>query len=424
MSRLTKLLAFGAAAGVMSLVGGLAVSGKLPFIKKPGIDTARAAPVAPSDAQFAASVSVEAVVTQSFSEVLHVTGTLVPRNEILVGPEVEGLRIIEVLADEGDKVKKGQILARLVSDTLDAQVAQNEAGLAKASAAIAQAQSNVISAEAKLVEAKNAYERGKPLRQSGYLSEALLDQRESAFKTAQAQVAVSKDALRLSEADKAQVEAQRREINFKRSRTDVPSPADGVISRRIARVGGFASGSGDAMFRIIAKGEIEMEAEVPETRVTRIREGQRVDMDIDGLAGLTGKVRLVSPEIDKATRLGRIRILLGENPGLRIGSFARGAIIVETSSGLAIPASAIQYVANGATVQVVKDGKVEVRTVKLGLTSGGRTEVRDGLLEREFVVAKAGTFLRQGDAVRPIMQGAAAPATTARDAASKSGVKP
>jgi HlyD family secretion protein len=415
MNRLTKLLAFSGAAGVLALIGGLAVSGKLPLIKKPTPDAAKAAPAPATDSELAAAVSVAVVAMESFSEILQVTGTLVPRDEILVGPEVEGLRIVEVLADEGDTVKKGQILARLVSDTLDAQVAQNDASQAKAAAAIAQARSNVISAEAKQVEAKNAYDRGKPLRQSGYLSEALMDQRESAFKTAVASVAVAKDALKSTEADKAQVEAQRREINFKRSRTDVPAPADGVISRRLARVGGFASGAGDAMFRIIAKGEIEMEAEVPETRVTRIREGQIVTMDIDGIKDLTGKVRLVSPEVDKASRLGRIRVLLSNNPGLRIGAFARGAILVETSRGLAVPASAIQYSASGASVQVVKDGKVEVRAIKLGLSSGGRTEVRDGLAERDLVVAKAGTFLRNGDAVRPIMQGAAVivPAATA-----------
>jgi HlyD family secretion protein len=423
MSRLTKILAFAAAVGAMALVGGLAVSGKLPFIKKP-IDTAKAAPAASNDTMLAAAVSVETVTIENFAEILSVTGTLVARDEILVGPEVEGLRIVEVLADEGDKVKKGQILARLVSDTLDAQVAQNDAGLAKAAAAIAQAKGNVIVSEAKLVETKNAYERGKPLRQSGYLSEALMDQRESAFKSAQAQVAVSKDAMKLSEAEKAQVEAQRREINFKRSRTDIPSPADGVISRRLARVGGFASGAGDAMFRIIAKGEIEMEADVPETRLTRLREGQRVKMDIEGIADLTGKVRLVSPEVDKASRLGRIRILLGENPGLRIGSFARGSITVETSRGLAVPASAILYTSTGATVQVVKDGRVEVRPVKLGLSSGGRTEVREGLSERDLVVAKSGTFLRDGDAVRPIMPSTTAAVDAAKAAAPQGGVKP
>lgn len=406
MSRLTKLALFGLAAGTTALIGGLAVTGKLPLIKKPA-STASTAPAAPKQ-ELAAAVSVEAVAVESFTDLLHVTGTLVPREEILVGPEVEGLRIIEVLADEGDRVKKGQILARLVSDTLDAQVSANDAGLAKAGAAIAQAKSNIVSAEAKLVEAKNAYERGKPLRQSGYLSESLLDQREAAFKSAAAVVAASKDALKSAEADKAQVEAQRKELNWRRGRTDVPAPADGVISRRVARVGGFAAGAGDAMFRIIANGEVELEAEIPETRLARLSKDQAVSVSLEGTDGIKGKVRLVSPEVDKATRLGRIRILVEPHPALRIGAFARGTIAVEKSSGLAVPSSAVQHLADGAIIQVVKDGKVEVRKVKLGLTSGGRTEVRQGLMERDLVVVRSGTFLRDGDAVRPIMVGQAA----------------
>jgi HlyD family secretion protein len=406
MSQIKKLALFVGAIGVMGGIGALAVSGKLPLIKKPGAPAAGVAKeTAPSDQAFAAAVSVTAAVREKFTETLQVTGTLVAREEILVGPEIEGLRIVEVLADEGDRVKKGQILARLVSDTLDAQVSQNDATLAKAAASIAQAKSNVISAEARAVEAKNAYERGKPLRQSGYLSEALLDQREAAFKTATAAVAAARDGMKAAEADKAQVEAQRKELNWRRGRTDVPAPADGIISRRVARVGGFAAGAGDAMFRIISQGEIELEAEIPELRLARLKKDQPVTITLDGDAKLSGRVRLVSPEVDKATRLGRIRILVESNPALRIGAFARGQIDVEQSNGLGVPSSAIQYLATGPVVQVVKDGRVAQRAVKLGLVAAGRTEIRSGIEEQDFVVVRAGTFLRDGDAVRPIMAG-------------------
>src|SRR5262245_13454020 len=80
----------------------------------------------------AAVVTVARVAPADFTETVLATGSLVPREEILVGPEVEGLRVTEVLADEGQRVKRGDVLARLVSDTLEAQLAQNEAGLARA----------------------------------------------------------------------------------------------------------------------------------------------------------------------------------------------------------------------------------------------------------------------------------------------------
>ena len=92
-----------------------------------------------TEEQLAAPVTVVRVAPADFTETVLATGSLVAREEILVGPEVEGLRVTEVLADEGQRVKKGDVLAKLVADTLEAQVAQNDAGLARATAAMAQA---------------------------------------------------------------------------------------------------------------------------------------------------------------------------------------------------------------------------------------------------------------------------------------------
>ena len=120
----------------------------------------------------APAVTVARVAPADFVETVLATGSLVAREEILVGPEVEGFRITEVLADEGTRVKKGDVLARLVTDTLDAQVAQNDAALARAAAAIAQARSTIVQAEARVVESNNAFERAKPLRTAGHMAES------------------------------------------------------------------------------------------------------------------------------------------------------------------------------------------------------------------------------------------------------------
>lgn len=362
---------------------------------------AKAASAAPSHGP---RVSVTRAVPQHFVETVLVTGSLVAREEILVGPEVEGLRITEVLADEGMRVKKGDVLARLVVATLDAQVAQNDAGLARTTAAIAQARSNITQAEARLLEAKNAFERAKPLHAAGHMPDSTFDQRQQAALSAQAQLAASRDGLTVAEAEKAQVEAQRREIDWRRSRSAVVAPADGIISRRIARIGGYAMGSGDAMFRIVAKGEIELEAEVPETRIAAIKQGQKARIDVAGVGTVEGTVRLVSQEVDKATRLGRVRVFLGDNPALRVGTFARGNIATAQGEGLAIPASAVLYQSDGsAVVQVVNGNKVETRRVTLGLVANAAVEVKSGIAEGDLVVTRSGTFLRNGDAVDPVI---------------------
>jgi RND family efflux transporter MFP subunit len=352
---------------------------------------------------FAAVVTVARVAPADFTETVLASGSLVAREEILVGPEVEGLRITEVLADEGQRVKKGEVLARLVADTLDAQLAQNDAALARTAAAVAQAKANIAQAEARLIESRNAYERAKPLRQAGHMTEAVFDQREQAARTAEAQLAAAKDGLKVSEAERAQVEAQRRELTWRRGRVEVTAPADGIVSRRMARVGGYAAGAADPMFRIVAKGEVELDAEIVETRLAAIKVGQPARVEVAGLGEVPGTVRLVSPEVDKATRLGRVRVFLGDNPGLRVGAFARGSIVTANGNGLAVPASAVLYGPEGPTVQVVRAGRVETRRVKTGLAAGAIVEVRDGLTKGDLVVARSGTFLREGDVVRPVL---------------------
>ena len=315
----------------------------------------------------AAAVTVARVAPADFTATVLATGSLVAREEILVGPEVEGLRVTEVLADEGMRVKKGDVLARLVADTLDAQVAQNDAGQARATAAIAQARSAIVQAEARLVEARNAFERAKPLKAAGHIAESAYDTREQAARTAEAQLLASRDGLKVAEAEKAQIEAQRRELDWRRGRTEVLAPADGIVSRRMARVGGYAAGAAEPMFRIVANGEVELDAEVTETRMAAVKVGQPARVEVAGVGEVAGTVRLVSPEVDKATRLGRVRIYLGDNPDLRVGSFARGTIETGASRGLAVPASAILYGPEGPSVQVVRDHRVETRRIKTGL---------------------------------------------------------
>jgi HlyD family secretion protein len=401
-----KLLLPLSAAAIALTAAGLYVTGHLPLkateVPSPGALISNAAkpaakPVLPP------AVTVSKTAIANFNETVVITGTLVAREEMLVAPEIEGLRVVELAADEGDRVKKDQVIARLVSESLDAQMAQNDANLARNLAAIAQARSAIIQAEARVTEAGNAFERAKPLKNSGVISPSTFDQKESASRTADAALTSARDGLKLAEAERAQIEAQRRELAWKRSNTEVKAPTDGIISRRNARVGGIASSVGEPMFRIVARGEIELDAEVPESQLVKIADGQIARASVAGSEDVPGKVRVISPEIDKVTRLGRVRIFLGDNPRLRIGAFGRGTIETAKSRGLGIPVSAVVYNGETTTVQVVINNVVETRRIKPGLSTEGLVEVRDGLADGDLVVTRAGTFLRNGDTVRPIL---------------------
>src|SRR3954453_12223262 len=254
----------------------------------------------------APAVTVTRAVQREVVERAIVTGTLIPRQEVLVAPELEGLRITEVLVEEGDDVAQGQVLARLSRDLLDTTLAQNAATVARTDAAIAQAQSQIIQTEAAQVEASQALERTRALMKSGNSTEVQLEQRISAARAAEARLAAARDGLRIAEAEKRSAEAQRRETDVKLARTEIRAPSAGTVSRKTARIGGTASASGDPLFRIIADGEIELEGEVTETQLVRIHEGAPAQVRVEQARIVQGRVRNVSPEVERSTRLGRV----------------------------------------------------------------------------------------------------------------------
>jgi HlyD family secretion protein len=367
---------------------------------------AQAAPAPEVAPTLAPTVTVLRAVERELVERAVVAGTLIPRDEILVVPEIEGQRVAEVLSEEGDVVKAGQVLARLSRDVIDVQLMQNSATLAKADAAMAQARSNIVQAEAAQVEARQALDRANALMRGGNTTEAVLEQRISAARSAEGRLAASRDGLRMVEAEKAAAEAQRRELEWRRSRTEVKAPVGGVVSRKAARVGATASAAAEPMFRIIANGEIELEGEVTELQLPRVREGAPAQVTVENARVVEGRVRIVLPEVDRATRLGKVRIALPKDAGVRIGSFARGTLELARRTGVAVPLAAVVHANDGPRLQVVTDNKVETRRVRVGLSADGFVEIADGLKAGDAVVARAGSFLRDGDLVRPVQAGA------------------
>ena len=159
----------------------------------------------------------------------------------------------------------------------------------------------------------------------------------------------------------------------------------------------------EALFRIIADGAIELEAQVAEVELPGLKVGQPVSVLPAGAKeALKGAIRLISPEVDRASRLGRVRVALDDNPPVAIGAFARGIIETGRKMAVTLPLSAITYSRSGASVQAVKDGRVTTKPVKLGLVGGGRAEIVTGIAAGETVVARAGTFVRDGDLVTPV----------------------
>lgn len=174
------------------------------------------------------------------------------------------------------------------------------------------------------------------------------------------------------------------------------APAAGLITEVRTIVGAPASPQAGPMFRLAVGNEIELDAEVPGIHMLKLNANATARVNRDGGSDIAGRVRLISPEIDRTTQLGRVRIALGSNVPLKVGMFARATIDARRSCGVAIPRSALDHL----TVQVVKGNTIETRRVRVGLTNDTSTEIVEGLSEGEIVVADAGTSLHDGDQVR------------------------
>jgi multidrug efflux pump subunit AcrA (membrane-fusion protein) len=251
------------------------------------------------------------VVTKStnacFSDLVRVTGHVVPRREAVVGAEQEGSKVTDLLVREGDAVSDNQELARLSAPP---------------------------------------QQPGAPAGRSGPVS--------------------------------------------------LRAPAAGLVTEVRTAVGAPASPQAGPMFRIAINNELELDAEVPAVHLLKLNPGATVRVSRDDAPDMVGRVRLISPQIDRATQLGHVRISLTNNPQLKVGMFARASIDAKRSCGVAVPRTAIDHL----TVQVVKGNTVETRKVRVGLVSDTNTEILEGLDVGETVVADAGSSLHDGDQIK------------------------
>lgn len=382
-----------------------------------------AAPILPA-------ATIAAVTRAEVQERIPVSGTLVARNEVLIYPQVSGFEITELLAEPGDIVAAGQVLARLSAETLRAQAAQAEAEYQRASAGVAQAQNQISAADASLKQSAAALERAQQLSRSGTTSRAMLDQAVAAEANARAAAASATDGLAVAQAALAQAEAAREIARLNVARTEITAPLAGVITARDAQIGAIAGAGAQPMFRLIGGGELELKAEVIETALQRLSVGDPADLTAAGVGVVTGQVRLLPAAVDPTTRLGDMRVALSAVAGLRPGLFASGTVMTERREGLTVPATALLDRAEGAIVQIVRDGTIETRRVTPGLIWQDRREILDGVAAGETVLARAGAFFNDGDKVNPIQPPAetaaspapapavpAAPAAPASDAA-------
>jgi HlyD family secretion protein len=186
------------------------------------------------------------------------------------------------------------------------------------------------------------------------------------------------------------------------AKATLEAPAKGVLVYRQIAIGTPASARGEPLFRIIRNGELELLVDLPRDALAKVKPGQTVKIEMLDGSMLAGTVRLILPDIDPMTQVGHARIQMRGEAAVRRGAFATAWIELGQSCGVSAPLSAVLYGPRGAIVQVVRDNRVETRRVSVGLLEGKDAEIKEGLTAGDTVITRAGSFLREGDLVRPM----------------------
>jgi HlyD family secretion protein len=299
------------------------------------------------------------------------SGTIAAVDEIILGSEVAGLAVAELLVDEGDTVTKGQVLARLNRSILDAQLEQ--------------ANAQILSARASAVEAEANLRRAVELGTKGFVSKQSIDQRRSAATSGRAMVSV--------------YEAQRDELSARLAQTVITAPADGVIASRGVSQGQVV-GNGTELFRIIRDGKLEWKAELPDHQLTFLSEGQKATVTA-GAGNVEGAIRLIAETIDARSRNGVVHVALPADARLRSGMFARGEILGGEVDALTLPEGAVVTRDGESYVfTVAAQGRVQLTKIETGVRTAKLVEIRKGLSKGARVVLDGAGLLSEGDQVR------------------------
>lgn len=333
------------------LLAGYGVSAALAVAAEP-------APEAKEGARAVLAVRTSAPQQRQWVRHVRATGNIAPWQEVIVSAQVAGLRIIDLRAQVGDAVKKGQVLAMLDRE----QVAQER-----------------LQAQAGAEEALARARRVRELADSGAISKQQIDAALAAEKTHEAQLALA-------------------ELRFRRA--EVVAPYDGVITSREA-MPGLVADVGTPLFHMLRDNRLEWQAKVSAQDLPRLGKGMEATFRNAAGKSITGKVRQIAPTVDARTQEAIVYIDLPADVGVRAGEFVEGELVTATEPVLTIAQEAIIVRDGFSWVFTLEAGShVRQRKVQTGQMRGNEVEILSGLDEKARVVTTGVGFLHDGDAVR------------------------
>jgi len=320
-------------------------------------------------------VRVITIEPRTGGDVVSLTGTVQAQTEVNLAFRIDG-RMVERLVNVGDRVKAGQVVARL-----DRQ--NEEAGLRSARAALQ-------AARGQLVEARNNYARQRDLLQTGFTTRVRYDQAVQNLQTIQAQ----------TDSAQAQVTIAENRLGY----TELEADASGTVTARGAEPGEVVQ-PGRMIVQIAREDGRDAVFDVPPMVKDQAPADAVIDvfLTIDPTVRAVGRVREVSPRADPVTGTFQVRVgIEAPPPGLRLGSTVTGRMEIGGSAGVEIPATALTRAERDAAVWVVdpRATTVSLRTVEVARFDPARVLIAQGLSPGDIVVTAGVQALRPGQQVR------------------------
>jgi membrane fusion protein, multidrug efflux system len=323
----------------------------------------------------------------SIKSEITVVGNLVGQATVTVAPRAAG-RLQDISVRLGDRVNRGQRVARLEDFELQEQVKQAEAAQEVSMATIRQR-------EADLKLAETNAERSRNLFQRQLLPKQTLDDNEARYQSAVA-------AVDLARAQASQSKARLDELRINLGNMIITSPVNGFVSRRVVDPGAFVSQNAPIV-DVVDITNVRLVANIVEKDLKELQTGDSTKVEVDAFPGeeFMGRIARVSPVLDPATRTAPIEIEI-PNPGYRLkpGMYARVSITTDTQKdALVVPADAVVDLGGRRGVFTPLNESAVFRALQIGTEAGQIVEILGGLAEGDVVITTGAGALRDGDRI-------------------------
>jgi HlyD family secretion protein len=373
-------------------------------------ETGKAASERPRAASARVKVKAFSVEQQERRRTVEAVGTLFAYDEVIVSSEAEG-RVEQVMVDIGDRVSKGQVLARIAPVEFELTVEQQRAALKQARARLGLNENDgelkdvkqaaeVKKAAADLADAEQRYQRARRLLDTGVIARQVYDEAEARHQAAKATYDLAVQQVENLRASMQQTQATLNLANKRLRDTIIRAPFAGHIKSREVTTGQYLKVQTPVM-AIVNIDPLRMRLNVPEKMSPWVRVGREVKLTLEAFPGreFTGRITRINPSVDEKTRTFEIEALVSNRSGeLKPGSFVKATIQSDkVDSILTIPQSAAAYLFGAYKVFVIQGQTIKEREVKLGDHFGDRVEVIDGLrADEKIAMAEAGQQFKDG----------------------------